>query len=273
MLIDPYQESWLDELSLPAGEMMTYLFIDGAFVPGLYRLVDAQLPPSQSATLLFEALPACSDKTRNVSPFIVPYARSSSGWQAVLAHCSGWPMVSAIETPESQAELAERLAAWCVVEAGAQHFNFRFPDTRRLPVIFEALTPTQRLEFAGPAVRWSYIDRRGRWAQLDVPASAFPIAERPTLDDQQFSRLVDASEVDEVLAILERRGLSLRGRRSDLYAGIAIALRAADRRHLPPESKIEWCESCLLAGLPCDETEAGDRLTRWLDLAEPSLSN
>jgi hypothetical protein len=68
----------------------------------------------------------------------------------LLDKCSGWPMMCAIETPESQAELAARLAAWCVVEVDDQRFNFRFPDTRRLPAIFDALTPTQRAEFAGP---------------------------------------------------------------------------------------------------------------------------
>lgn len=273
MLIDPYHEHWLDQLSAPRGEPMTYLLIDGAFVPGIYRLVNAQLPSSQAATLLFEALPSCSEKARNVSPFIVPYRLSNSPLQTVLTRCSGWPMVSAIATTESQAELAERLAAWCVVEAGGQHFNFRFPDTRLLPAIFDVLTQKQQLEFAGPATTWSYIDRSGKWAQLDVAASASPIAERPQLDDHQFARLLGVSEVDEMLAILEHRGNRWPGRHSEYYAGISMALHAADRRHLKTETKIEWCESCLHAGLPGDGVEAGGRLARWIDLNELSPSN
>ncbi|HEX9173338.1 MAG TPA: DUF4123 domain-containing protein, partial [Telluria sp.] len=134
MLIDTYDERWLELLNTlapgEAGASSTYLLIDGVFVPGLYRLVSAALPSPQAPTLLFESLPCCSDKTRDVSPFIVPYQSSNIRLQRLLERCSGWPMMSAIETAESQAELTARLAAWCVVEVGEQRFNFRFPDTR-----------------------------------------------------------------------------------------------------------------------------------------------
>jgi hypothetical protein len=52
-------------------------------------------------------------------------------------------MVSAIVTLETFVELVDRLAAWCVVEVDDQYFNFRFPDTRRLPDILGVLKPEQ----------------------------------------------------------------------------------------------------------------------------------
>jgi hypothetical protein len=277
MLIDTYRERWLDRLNAPvdgaAAGSSTYLLIDGVFVPGLHRLVNAVLPSPRATTLLFETLPACSDKTRDVSPFIAPYHTSNTRLQTLLDRCSGWPMISAIETAESQAELTERLAAWCVVEAGDQRFNFRFPDTRRLPAIFDALTAKQRLEFAGPATRWSYVDRRGSWAELNVPGSPSAVAERPRLDDQQFARLVGASEVDEVISILAHRGNRTTRKHSEIYAGLAIGLRVANRRNMETESRIQWCESCLREGLPHEESQAAECLRNWLDLIKNSPSN
>lgn len=192
------------------------------------------------------------------------YEPANLRMQSLLQRCSGWPMISAIETAESQSELTERLSAWCVVEAGDQRFNFRFPDTRRLPSIFATLTAEQQTQLAGPASRWSYVDRSGSWAELNVPGVPSAIADRPRLDDQQFPRLVDASEVDEVIAILVDRGNRMTHKHSEIYSGLAIALRTATRRNLDSESKIQWCESCWLQGFPHDEFEATDRLTTWI---------
>ncbi|MES2759190.1 MAG: DUF4123 domain-containing protein [Pseudomonadota bacterium] len=271
MLIDSYHDRWLDRLNSAVSGGTTYLLIDGVFVPGLYRLLNAALPSPQAATLLFETLPSCTDKTRDVSPFIVRYDPANLRMQTLLQRCSGRPMISAIETAESQNELTERLSAWCVVEAGDQRFNFRFPDTRRLPSIFATLTAEQRIQLAGAATRWSYVDRSGSWAELDVFGVPSAIADRPRLDDQQFSRLVDASEVDEVIAILVDRGNGMSHKHSEIYSGLAIALQTATRRNLESESKIQWCESCWREGLPHDEFEATDRLTTWID-ASKSLS-
>jgi hypothetical protein len=163
MLTDPYNEQWLDRLNAPCEDAQLdrslYLLVDGVFVPGLHRLIKAALPPSDAPTLLFEALPGCNDKTKDVSPFLIRYHPSNAELNALLGKCTGFPMISAIETVERQADLTERLAAWCVVHADGHRFNFRFPDTRRLPGIFRVLTPLQRSELAGPATRWSYVNR------------------------------------------------------------------------------------------------------------------
>jgi hypothetical protein len=153
MLTDPYDERWLERLDVPTEAKNLYLLVDGAFVPGLHRHIKAAVPFADSPRLLFEALPGCNDKTRDVSPFLVRYA-TNPALDALLAKCSGFPMISAIETIESQTDVAERLAAWSVVQVEGQHYNFRFPDTRRLQGIFDALTSKQRSEVAGPATRW-----------------------------------------------------------------------------------------------------------------------
>jgi hypothetical protein len=183
-----------------------------------------------------------------------------------MGKCSGFPMISAIETVESQAELAERMAAWCVVQVDAQHFNFRFSDTRRLPGIFNALTLKQRSELVGPATRWSYIDRSGEWQELAVPGTPSPVSEQPALDDQQFAVLVSDSEVDEMIAMLQHRG-HVAEPHSRCYSNVLRALKIARKATLDSASKVSWCERCLLHGLEEDETQAAVQFSQWTSLA------
>jgi hypothetical protein len=257
MLIDPYDECWLDRLT-----DATYLLIDGVFVPGLHRRIQAVMPLNDAPMLLFEGLPGCSDSTRDVSPFLVRYQASNSRLRTLLEKCSGWPMICAIETSESQAELTERLAAWCVVEVDDQRFNFRFPDTRRLPAIFGALSDEQRATLAGPATRWSYIARSGKWEELAVTGTPGAIADRPRLDDQQFAKLVNDSEADEVISILAYRGFKA-GLHSQEYATVSLALRVSRTAVVDAVSKVAWCESWLIDGLSRDADHLAARLSAW----------
>lgn len=267
MLVDPYDERWLERLVAPdRGATQTgaiFLLIDGVFVPGLHRRIKAVMSSIDAPSLLFECLPSCSDRTRDVSPFLVRYQPSNSRLRALLGKCSGWPMVSAIETAESQAELTARLAAWCVVEVDGQRFNFRFPDTRRLPTIFEALSADQRAAFAGPATSWSYIDRGGKWKELSVPGTACAITARPQLDDEQFAKLVNDSEADEVISILAYRGNAV-GLHSQQHATVSLALRVSHTAGLDPVSQVDWCESCLAEGQSRDECHLASRLPLWM---------
>lgn len=251
MLIAPYADGWqahLDTLAREAtqGQARLYLLLDGVFLPGLHRKL-AALSPS----LLFEALPGCTDATRDVSPLLLAYSAAFSvAFEAPwLARCSGWPMLSAIATRESQAELASRLAAWCIVEADGQRFNFRFPDTRRLPAIHAALTREQQAQLAGPAVSWSYIARDGHWRQLPVLRQDSAHAERPVvLSEQQFASLVSDSETDEILAVLHERGHDHSQDRHGAYLLVAQALAAIAGEPLDTYDKADWCERWLRRG-------------------------
>jgi hypothetical protein len=241
MFIDAYDDTWLDELvarlvDLPS-EHRLYLLIDGAFVPGLHRQVKLD-----RTALLFESLPGCHSNTKDVSPFLIPVEDTGKRMLALLERCEHWPMVSLIETPEPMEALAQRLAAWCIVEADGQRFNFRFADTRRLPAIFRTLNAQQGAQLAGPAVRWSYVTRAGGWDELAVDASVSDIAMDPELDSRQFAALVDDSRIDELLSLQGDRGHDVYRHPSRSYALLAEALCAAAKVGLDDRELLGWCE-------------------------------
>jgi hypothetical protein len=267
MLIDPFATDWLDWLDARAAnitaEERIYLLLDSAFVPGLHRTLRAALHERSGPALLFEALPGCSDEVRDVSPLVMPYAAGNAGLVTALKRCNGWPMVSAIVTSESLNDLTQRLAAWCVVENDGQRFNFRFPDTRRLPGIFNALTPTQRAQMAGPASAWHYISRDGAWKSLQVPQSFSCMASDPVLDEAQFAIMVADSESDEVLTLLQDRGRQWWQRHSNVYAQVSKALRLANEASLETDLRVEWCDACIDAPLLLNDEKASENLARW----------
>ena len=143
---------------------------------------------------------------------------------------------------DALAQLAARLSAWCIVEADDQRFNFRFPDTRRLPAIFRTLSSEQRAQFAGPAARWSCISRDSSWNELDVTGVSGEPAANPVLGDQQFAALVDDSRADEVLVRLGDRGQAVDRHPSVSYARVTAALRVAVSGQLADEDVLDWCE-------------------------------
>jgi hypothetical protein len=240
MFIDAYADTWFYDLeariaSLDSGHRL-FLLIDGAFVPGLHKQV------KDHKALLFESLPGCNSDTQDVSPFLIPFEAADKRMRTLLARCERWSMVSLIETPESMEVLAQRLAAWCLVEADEQRFNFRFADTRRLPAIFRTLNAQQRVQLSGPAARWSYVTRTGGWAELAVDAGASDIATEPELDSGQFGVLVDDSRIDELLSLLRDRGHDVYRRASHSHALLAEATRAAAKAGLDDRELLGWCE-------------------------------
>jgi hypothetical protein len=172
-------------------------------------------------------------------------------------------MISAIETEETLEQLTARLASWCVIYADGQRFNFRFPDTRRLPGIFRALTVKQQAQLVGPALRWRYMDRCGLWVDLRLPDENLPaVSDWPTLEPAQFGQMVGDSEPDEILLRLSDRGHSWPWRPSRCHAIVAAALMLADTVELEPQRRIDWCEACLAADANPDEVD----LRRWKEM-------
>ena len=248
MLTALYADDWLVQLATleraaRQAQAQLYLLLDSAFLPGLHRKL-AALSPS----LLFESLPGCDEATRDVSPLLLACPAAEALAAPWLARCSGWPMLSAIATRESQAELAARLAAWCIVEGEGQRFNFRFPDTRRLPAIFSALTPVQQAQLAGPALGWSLMGRDGHWQALPVPGAGSGPAERSVaLSDSQFATLVGDSETDEMLERLQGQGHQCRQDPQRAYRIVAEALAAVAGEQLDSYDKLAWCARQLAA--------------------------
>lgn len=268
MFIDPFQNDCLavlaERIAALTGQVNVYLLLDGVFVPGMYRTRPFTDGGASRVHLLFEALPGCTDEVKDASPFLVPI-RHADGvlvdrLASRLAPCSGMPMVSAIATTESLDELGLRLAAWCVVQNDGQRFNFRYPDTRRLPGMYAALTPDQRAQMCGPMDFWSYIGRDGGWADLEVPKQESDIASDPVLDDAQFGRMVDDSAADEVLFRLVYGGFKPGGLHSVLYATVSSALATARAAGLGEDLIGEWCEYIIRNGRTLDSA-AG--ITQW----------
>lgn len=262
MYIDASNDDCFDAIQarieqLPA-TLGLYLLIDGAFVPGLHR----QGKFARKA-LLFEPLPACTEDTKDVSPFLVPVEGDVRRTRRLLERCKHWPMVSLIETPEPMEALSKRLAAWCIVEADGQRFNFRFADTRRLPGIYRVLGAAQRAQLVGPAVRWSYVARDGRWAELPIESGASGIAVDPVLDPQQFAVLVDDSRIDELLSLLSGRGLPVYRKPSASHAILVGALRIAVKVRLPDDDLLDWCDWCWKHDQVLEEASAEAALAAW----------
>jgi len=241
MLIDAFCDGWTEEMDQRERTLgrscQLVLLVDGAFIAGLHKSVEVD-----QKALLFASLPGCSELAMDASPFLTRYRRDRRELRTLLQRCNRWPMLSAIETPESLEHLATRLAAWCVVEADGLRFNLRFPDTRRLPAIFATMTPQQRAAFAGPMQRWSYIGRNGHWSDLPLHGRDGEGVAEPILDERQFANLVDDSGVDERLVLLRDRGHDVFRRPSRSYALLVTALRAARVGRLADEDVLLWCE-------------------------------
>lgn len=267
MMIDAYVPSLLAELPRRAAQAMPgqqlYLLIDGVFLPGFHRRIGAVVPHNALA-LLFDVLPGSTEQVLAVSPFLVRYSADLPRLHVLLEQCSGWPMLSVIQTTETLHQLKTRLAVWCVIQADGQRFNFRFPDTRRLPGIFQALSEEQRAQMAGPATRWSYVDRSGQWQELAVTGKALAApGDKPELAMQQFGAMVSDSEPDEMLLRLSDRGRNWEFSLSQQHAVVLQALAIADSAGLETDLRLEWCEACLDDASQAAHQLSGERLARW----------
>lgn len=230
MLIDEFSEGVLDELDAlasAAGANAIYILIDGAFVPGLHQHFKAELG-EQSVRLLFGSLPSVTEEVLDVSPFVFQYCPGNAVIRRLLRKCSGFPMLSVIESPEAFVTLAERLSAWTIVASDGARFNFRFADTRRLPAILRVLNEDQLGAIAGAAFTWRYVDRTGNWTVTSLPGTSAAIQPRPqTLNSEQFAILVDDAESDVLLASLKQAAYPFEGTLSEHYRCVAIVFEAA----------------------------------------------
>ena len=278
MFVDAYGTGWLDavrqrDAGLPPGARLVCV-IDGVFLPGVYRAYRAALAVDNQPVLLFEGTPSCSDETRDVSPFVFRFEPGNARLAELLARCSGMPMLSMVATYETAAVIGARLGAWCVVEAGDQRFNFRFPDTRRLPAIFRTLTPEQRGQMLGRSIAWHYIDRAGRWQELVCETSdeALEIADRPTLSDAQFGLLVDDSAADEMWVRVEDRVGQVSHLPSERHALLSKALRVAAVATVDEVTRMQWCADCLGSGLVLEDGAMTARFVEWREAKARQLA-
>jgi hypothetical protein len=263
MLVDAYAEGWLEELAARdeavRPDRHLTLLIDSAFVPNIHDAI-----PREKKALLFERLPGCSDEARKVSPVLVSFDATDGQLEKSLMRCDRWPMVSAIETTEPLVELAARLAAWCVVEADNQRFNFRFADTRRLPAVLSVLNAEQLAQFCGRAASWLFIGRDGAWYEKELVPLNAAVANDPVLDQSQFSALVEDSRADELLNSFSLRGHTVYRCPSRSYELLSTALGVADEASLNDGDLSDWCEWFWQQDARQDHKMAGLTLQAWL---------
>lgn len=274
MFIDPHQPDVLATLTQRADELSAachlYLLLDGVFLPGLYRSRSFQSSIAGPLFLLFDTLPGCTAAARDASPFLMSI-KPAGGMllerlTARLAACSGLPMVSAIATTETLEQLGARLAAWCVIENDGQRFNFRFPDTRRLPGSYAALHADQRAQLTGSMYSWSYIGRDGSWADLEVAGTENAMAANVVLDDGQFGAIVDDALPDEVMFRLAYSGFESNLQHSRLHAVVCSALRTAIQASLDEDMRESWCEHVVRHGEEKNNlVDLEQWRTRWAD--------
>lgn len=252
----------MDELCARARDRATgqrlHLLFDGAFVPGLHRGI---LPDRK--VMLFAALPGCSDEALDLSSFLMPFDPEDASARRILQRCSGWPMVSVIQTHEDLRQLAARMAAWTVVEADGQRFHLRFADTRRIPAIVQALDPGQRAQLLGPATSWTCVTRSGAWQEIRLDGADAEVAAFPALDARQFAMLVEDSRIDEMQALFMRRHPGPFMPAWQGYEMLTLALQVAEKARLKEPALLDWCEFLWPEGQIETPSTAADKFANW----------
>ncbi len=266
MLIDELQPGTFEDvdrfLDSESRRLNAYILIDGAFVPRLYKEFIVEKGES-NVHVLFKELPGADADILAVSPFLFHLTSLTSNMRALLSKCSGWPMLSLIESAEPLTALVERLASWCIVANDGMRFNFRFADTRRLPAIVQTLNTAQLGSMFGSARGIRYISRFGNWQYLDIPGAAREITARPqTIMPHQFSKLVEDGEVDVIVARLKGLGYMSDWKCSMQFVHVASAVSAAVAQKLTAEETFDWCKASVQLKISAPTTIAA-QLEQW----------
>ncbi|SFQ42027.1 DUF4123 domain-containing protein [Variovorax sp. 770b2] len=254
-LIDKHAPGWLDALFVDKGPLAStamgtrYALIDCAFAPQCHRLLKQNASDGRWRSL-YENTPGATDEVIRHSPILLNVeTMQRQVLDRVLLLTNGLPMLSFIHSLEPLDSLFERLSPWCVVNADGQHFVLRFPDTRRLPDVLNALSPPQQLALCGPGTAWHFRGRDASWQVFLAPSQAASFASQPEpapkLDGDQCAALIAGSEADEIIANLLYLSpqYSERHSPSKLHSLASYSLAAADAMHIDTMAqRMSLCE-------------------------------
>ncbi|CAJ0772633.1 DUF4123 domain-containing protein [Ralstonia chuxiongensis] len=214
--------------------MQTYIVVDSSQQPGLYRKLARYQVQFRS---LFQGF--AEESLPEIAPLLVKLPDKDEPLKrridADIEHLSQTrPCVCKLESSLGLDALAQSLSQFHIVEVPTERrMIMRWYDTRVLPVWWNVLLPTQRAAFAQGVMRWSYYDRFGDEAQLDLSGLAeVPVVTPLVLTEAQYARLLHAAEPDVLIAHLrnvirdEMRAVPAR----ILYPFVAHHLEAA-RQH------------------------------------------
>ncbi len=247
-MIDSFSPQWLAQLDaiVPVQGKQTYLLIDGVFLDDTLSFVRRWPLPVEPQNALFYERANNDADVLTASPWLLPYLPDSEPARKLLAQFNALPAVICIHAADALPTLLSRLKRWTVVSCGDMQFNFRFTDTRRLPAIHRALTPTQKASLFGHHDQWAFMSRHGQWEALQtldashgnesqlIAASPWDELKAPELNDDQFAALLNDSEPDEVIAAVWGdlpEGCATRtvSRPSEIHHQAVHALKQADR--------------------------------------------
>ncbi|MCD4487310.1 DUF4123 domain-containing protein [Chromobacterium vaccinii] len=225
-------------------EQHQYLLFDGALNPKLLQQL-------RRSGFLWRSVFTQSDdgdeQLMAASPLLMEWqASQQASVERLLMQCDGLPMVSVWHSTESLPELAARLLPWCVVKADDQHFNLRFPDTRRLKGIVGVLDDEQRGQFFGPATLCAAPTRFGAWETLTLPREPLEAADKVTLNAEQTLALIRDGEEDETLFQLQFHRAIRPNVLADCYPVVEQALSQADKNGIDaPDDRYQSCLDAL----------------------------
>lgn len=209
----------------------------------LYFLLDHAGLPTLMAMLKRCTMRWCSlfDDTREsdalaVAPILVFLGGRKGQAQGmfldwIAQHGAYASAVTLLESPSEIENLQHRLVSRLDIKLSEDmDAILRFFDPRILAQLRTTLTPEQSLAFFNVAMRWWYVDRAGALVGFDTQyelkdGAAIPLV----LSQEQEFALVDASEVDQVLALLDEevpnlmREILPAKRYSSIAAGISSA--------------------------------------------------
>ena len=184
-----------------------YFLLDHAGLPGLLRKLD-------SHRLQWVSL---FDGTREsgalaVAPILVFVGRMESQlprlfFDWVAQHGAYASAVTLLDSPLAIDVLQRRLVARLESKLSENmDVMLRFFDPRILAQLRTTLTPEQAAAFFGVAAHWWYLDRAGVLWDFDTNFASTDAAEVPLVlcPEQEFA-LIDASEADQTLALLNRK--------------------------------------------------------------------
>jgi len=263
-VINHFADDCVDQLlTMVAGSQNPcHLLIDGVFLESLQSVLRGWPTPISNQCALFNERANGDTQTLAASPWLLPIAGDAPAVRELLVRCDRLPAVTLIRSPSNITTLLGRLKRWTVVNCGGVHFNFRYPDTRRLPGVFSVMTKTQRSSLFGNDA-WSYIGRDGRWhhlpscsAPMDGRTTSFEDSADPELTDAQFATLLSDSEADEQLAVV----------------WLDLPENAPARTTALPSEVHEWTKSALAQAdrLTITDMPERTRLCAWVLSGDPT---
>lgn len=198
-------------LSLDKGHQ-PYLLLDSAQAENSHVELNRWQVPFAS---LFEGKP--EERLAEIAPLLIPlhdltdaHLEKVCEWAMKLAYQA--PCLSWMESNVPVAAFADHLRNFHQVNlSDGQSMMMRWYDTRILPVWLACLSPVQEEQFTASMLSLQYVNRFGDPSTLfstQTPSALpknLPLGEPIiTLNDAQYSMLVDASDVDTLVSHLRR---------------------------------------------------------------------